>query len=108
MTIYNMIEIVGLIGITIIITNGIVTEKLRQFVLLKFNLFGRMLSCAMCVGMWAGLLFSFFILHKMKINTILYDILYGGMISIVSHSIDTILEKFKLTNDILRNQGDQR
>ena len=100
----TIIEIIGLVGLTIIFTNGRITEKLRALAVKKNEIIGEFLECSLCVGFWVGFLYSFFFRDgDITISeSLLCDFLYGGMISIISLLIDIKLEHLRLKNELLR------
>jgi len=100
---YNIIEILGLIGLSNIIINGIITKKLRAWLYTKNEIVGSLLECAICVGFWTGFLYSLF--FKSKMDICVNDILFGGMISILAFIIDIIIENIEVKNGLLRGQN---
>lgn len=92
-----MYEILGLIGFTIVITNGYITEKLRYWVLEKNNFFGTLFSCSMCIGFWVGLLYSIFLREQ----PIKESLLFGFSISLMAHFTDTILNFLGVADELL-------
>lgn len=55
-----ILNIVSCIGITIIITQSSLFEKLRDWVSFYSNFLGELVSCPMCLGVWVGLIMSFY------------------------------------------------
>jgi len=95
----HMIKIIGLIGLTIIITNGRITESLRAWLYSKTEIIGAFLECSMCVGFWIGSLYSFLFVRQM--NVCLDIVIFGGMISLLSYMVDLLLEHIKVKNELL-------
>lgn len=86
-------EVLGLIGITLVISSGRVFQPLREW-LLGFQhkgnvlrLGGELLSCSMCTGIWVGFLWGviaegFIVSHALVL---------GGVISVASLATDEVL-----------------
>ncbi len=85
--------ILGCVGITLIIVTGKVSKPLRMYLVgFRYNLnplkiLGNLLSCSMCSGFWIGFLWSWLLSQ----NLVLESILWGGLISLVSYTIDFFL-----------------
>jgi len=48
-------------AITNIIVNGTILEPIRNYLLLKARVFGKLFTCIMCSGFWVGILmYNFF------------------------------------------------
>ena len=54
------LNIVSCVGITIIITQSSLFQKLRAWVYFYSNFLGELVSCPMCLGVWVGLIMSFY------------------------------------------------
>ena len=85
-----MFEILGLIGITMIITNGLITESFRDLLFSKIEFLGRMMECGMCIGFWAGLFYKF-----AQRESFVNVILFAATISLLSHIVDIVMARIK-------------
>lgn len=72
--------IIGLSGLTIIMSAGNIFESTRNFISNKNKFFGELVSCPMCLGFWVGLFFGFLILEYPPI-------ILAGMVSLISWMI---------------------
>ena len=86
-------EVIGLIGITLVISAGKIFEPLRDWLLgfeKEYNplrVIGNLLNCSMCCGFWVGFLWGFFVSQfSWPVALIL-----GGLISITSLATDEIM-----------------
>ena len=50
-----IIDILTIIGLTIVITTSSITKPLREWVAKKSLFFGELLGCSLCTGFWVGL-----------------------------------------------------
>ena len=86
-------EVVGLIGVTLVLSAGKIFEFLREWLLgfeYKLNPLrwaGELLSCSMCCGMWVGFLWGFFV----EGWSWYVALIFGGCISIVSLVSDELV-----------------
>jgi len=55
-----ILNIVSCIGITIILTQSSLFEKLRDWVSFYSNFLGELVGCPMCLGVWVGFIMSFY------------------------------------------------
>lgn len=86
-------EVMGLIGVVLVITAGRIFDPLRDW-LLGFNkktnllrLLGELLSCSMCSGVWVGFLWAFFVEQA----SWPVALIFGGCISIASLVVDELV-----------------
>lgn len=79
--------ILGLVGITIIITTGSIFEELRNKVSETSQILGKLINCPMCTGFWIGFFFGF-------LSDIAPPIIVGGLISLLSWSIYSVVDYF--------------
>jgi len=77
----------GLVGITVIITSSVFFEDLREKVSNSSQILGKLINCPMCTGFWVGLFFGF-------ISGIAPPVLIGGLVSLLSWSIYTVVDYF--------------
>ena len=75
----------GLVGLVIIVTQGVIFEKFRDFVSKQSKFLGDLFSCPMCFGFWVGILAGTFI-HGM------FPPIFGGLISLASWTIYNIVD----------------
>ena len=52
-----IIDILTIVGLTIIITTSKMLKPFREFVSTRSIFFGELLSCSLCTGFWVGLFF---------------------------------------------------
>lgn len=90
----SLIAIIGLVGLTNIITRSYVLQPLREMVpsdALKY-----MVSCPMCMGFWVGVLyFCIFMPTDTSFSfciTLFETIMYGGLISVCSATMVLLLD----------------
>lgn len=77
----------GLVGITIIITSSVIFEDIRERISNSSQVFGKLINCPMCTGFWVGLFFGF-------ISDMAPPILIGGLVSLLSWSVYTVIDYF--------------
>ena len=86
--------VLGLCGITIIITNSYIFAGLRNRCRGTLQVF---IHCSQCVGFWAGfigyIVFYFDMREMMNIYFWLYGIVHGGAVSILSLVLSTMISK---------------
>lgn len=86
-------EVVGLIGVTLVLSAGRILEPLREWLLAfekpynPFRLVGELLRCSMCCGAWVGILWG--ILVKQWPWHV--ALIFGGCISIASLVVDELV-----------------
>jgi len=86
-------EVVGLIGVVLVVSSGRIFEPLREWLMgfqKKTNLLrllGELLSCSMCSGVWIGFLWAFLV----KQVSWPVALIFGGCISIASLVSDELL-----------------
>ena len=82
----------ALAGVTLVIVNGSIFDGIRDWCLgftKKYNifrLFGELISCTTCTGMWVGALYGVFTTHD-----ILLWFLYGGLTSLTADAVNIVL-----------------
>lgn len=69
--------ILGLVGITIIITLGSIFEEVRNNISEKSVVLGKLINCPMCTGFWVGFFFGF-------IDGMAPPMITGGLVSLIS------------------------
>ena len=77
--------ILGLVGITIIITAGSIFEELRNNITEKSVILGKLINCPMCTGFWVGFFFGF-------MDGMAPPMITGGLVSLVSWAIYSIVD----------------
>lgn len=83
--------LVGLIGITIIITGGKIFDGLRKWLLgfaIAWNplrILGEIMSCTMCAGWWVGFVWALCAGHGWA------SIVMGGVVSVAAFTADEAL-----------------
>jgi len=86
-------EVVGLIGVTLVITAGRIFESLREWLLTfekpynPFRIAGELLRCSMCCGIWVGFLWGVLV----KQWPWYVALVLGGCISIASITADELI-----------------
>jgi hypothetical protein len=102
-------EVMGLIGVVLVITAGRIFEPLRDWLMgfdKKTNvmrLLGELLSCSMCCGVWIGFLWAFFV----EGASWTVALIFGGCISIaalVADELVGIISLYRLLR-AKKNQG---
>jgi hypothetical protein len=79
--------ILGLVGITIIITAGAIFEDIREKISQNSNVLGKLINCPMCTGFWVGFFFGF-------ASGIAPPIIVGGLVSLLSWSTYSLVDYF--------------
>jgi hypothetical protein len=85
-----ILDIIAIAGITIVITTSKLFKPLREFITGKSLFFGRLLSCALCTGVWIGLLFF---LTPVCLRSALHYVFIG---SLASETVYLIIERLKI------------
>lgn len=88
----NVLTIIGLIGITLVITTGKIFDELRRW-LLSFHVWfnplrvlGEVMSCTMCAGWWVGAVWA--VCNGTSWGA---AIVIGGILSVLSFTADEVL-----------------
>ena len=85
-----ILNIIAIAGITIVITTSKLVKPVREAVSRKSLFFGKLLSCALCTGVWIGLAFYCLPEH-------MYPALHYTFIgSLTSEAIYLIIERLKI------------
>ncbi len=79
--------ILGLVGITIIITTGAIFEELREKISDLSQVLGKLINCPMCTGFWVGFFFGF-------LSEIAPPIIVGGLVSVLSWALYSVVDYF--------------
>jgi hypothetical protein len=79
--------ILGLVGITVIITAGSIFEDFRNKISESSIILGKLINCPMCTGFWVGFFFGF-------IANVAPPIIMGGLVSLISWSVYSIVDYF--------------
>jgi hypothetical protein len=79
--------ILGLVGITIIITVGSIFEDIREKISERSTVLGKLINCPMCTGFWVGFFFGF-------ASGIAPPIIVGGLVSLASWSVYSVVDYF--------------
>ena len=104
-----MEHILGLAGITLIFTSASIFKPLRDL-LKKWPLIYNYITCSMCIGFPIGLLYGLLIVEK----SIIYSILLGGSVSLISYFLDQLITVCELDifinggKEIMRDKGIER
>jgi hypothetical protein len=92
----NVLDLVGLIGLTIVVSVGKVLDPLREF-LASFEhpwnpgrWLSALLSCSMCSGVWIGLIWAL-VVYRWAVAD---SILFAGIVSIVAFAVNEALGLF--------------
>lgn len=75
----------GLAGITIIITSSKIFENIRNRISEMSTTLGELVNCPMCTGFWTGFFFGI-------MSDIAPPLVLGGLISLLSWSIYTFVD----------------
>lgn len=86
-------EIIGLIGLTLVVSTGRIFQPLREW-LLGFEkstnvlrVLGELMSCSMCSGVWVGFLWGLFV-ERLGMA---HSVILGGVISVASLAMNEML-----------------
>jgi hypothetical protein len=77
-----IIDLLTIVGLTTIITMSQIFRPIREWITKKSLFFGRLISCSLCTGTWAGLSFFFIpefakpVLAYMALGAIASEALY--------------------------------
>jgi hypothetical protein len=85
MTIINfLLFLLSGVGITNLVVNASIFDKIRNFITAKSGFFGKLISCMMCSGFWVGLILSFiFGIHP---------VVAGATISLLAYKLGYIID----------------
>lgn len=81
------LTILGLTGITVILTSGAILDGFRSWVASHSAFLGKLIDCPMCSGFWVGLLYG---LYAAPLSAMFF----AGLISLSSWAIYTIIDYF--------------
>ncbi len=87
--------ILGLAGLTIIISSGSIFDKPRAFISNKSKFLGELVSCPMCLGFWVGLIFA----ALFGIN----PIIIAGIVSLFSWGFFNVVDLISTTSAYVTN-----
>lgn len=82
--------LVGLVGMTMIVTTGKVFDGLRKYLVgfkrrvNPLRILGDMISCSMCTGFWVGFLWKLVMLDGKVVDAVVA----GGVVSLTSYVAD--------------------
>ncbi len=81
----------GAVGITLIVATGRIFEPLRRTLVTRpaTRWLGRLLSCSMCLGLWAGVGLGWALGHRGAIDLALT----GGALSLLAYTADLALRR---------------
>ncbi len=82
-----ILTIIGLIGITIIITAASIFEPARVKLENFSKTLGTLARCQMCAGFWAGFSYAF-------VTQLIHPLLMGGAIAAMAWAIYAIIDYF--------------
>ena len=82
-----LLTILGLTGLTVILTSGAILDSFRAWVARHSAFLGKLIDCPMCSGFWVGLLYGLWASPPSAI-------LFAGLISLSSWTIFTIVDYF--------------
>lgn len=106
-----MEHILGLAGVTLIVTSASIFKPLRNL-LKKWPPVYNYITCSMCIGFPIGLLYGFLIVKKaISLEALIYSILLGGSVSLISYFLDQLITVCELDifinggKEILRDKG---
>ena len=86
------LEIMGLVGVTLVISTGKVFNRLREYLkdfehpLNPLQWAGDIISCSMCSGFWVGTVWGL-----LRADPFLAALMLGGFISVASFAADVLL-----------------
>lgn len=84
--------ILGLVGVTVIITAGSIFEGLREKIASLSPFLEKLINCPMCTGFWVGLFFGF-------ITDYGPPIILGGLVSLLSWAVYTVIFYFAVKSE---------
>lgn len=93
----SLTEILGIVGLVLIVTNSYIFESIRLKLSHKYPMLGTFISCSQCLGFWVGLVASFFILNEPWGGYLVF----AGLISLSSYIIDLMIGLLKEAQDVL-------
>lgn len=83
----SLFTVLGLTGLTVILTSGAILDSFRAWVARRSVFLGKLIDCPMCSGFWVGLLYGLWASPPSAI-------LFAGLISLSSWTIFTIVDYF--------------
>jgi hypothetical protein len=86
-----IIFILAAAGVTMIVTQGEIFRPLRELIKSKSVIFGKLIECPMCFGVYAGWLVQGLILWSTGEPVKAYHILYGFINSFCSYYLIVII-----------------
>ncbi len=89
---YSSIEIIGLIGATIIFTSGYVFNWLHLIAAKISKTLSTFLACAMCMGFWTGFIYSAIFHNDLSV---LSWVLCGCTVSIGANVLDAVITRLE-------------
>jgi hypothetical protein len=102
----TVLEVVGLVGIVVVISSGKIFDPLREF-LRSFShpynpsrWLAELISCSMCSGVWVGFLWG--VLHRWPWERV---IVFAGFLSVLSY---VTTELFRVLGRLSGSQGGGR
>lgn len=79
-------KILGLVGITLILTSSFILIPLRDRIVNLNKYFGILVNCSACTGFWTGLIYGLY-----TKETIVNSILLGGSVSFIAYFSDSLI-----------------
>ena len=103
---FEWIEIVGLIGATLIFTSGYIFDPLRLRAAKLNGHLGYYVACSMCIGFATGFLYCFVFREELSV---IESFLFGCCISILSYIADVVVIFMeRATNALLQKDTSNR
>ena len=85
-----ILNVIAIVGITIVVTTSKLIKPIREAVSKKSLFLGKLLSCALCTGVWIGL--GFYCLPEYSYPALHYTFIG----SLASEAIYLIIERLKI------------
>lgn len=93
-----ILNIISCIGITIIVTQSSLFEKLRDWVSFYSKFLGELINCPLCFGVWVGF-FASFIFNCNPIHLAFATSVCAWMTSIIGNLLITVSYYFDTDNN---------
>jgi hypothetical protein len=73
----TVLVLLGLVGVTIIVTRGDIFAWLRRF-------WPKLLSCPLCVGFWVGVGYDIFMRPTFTSVAVVDHVIWGGLVGLLA------------------------